>query len=150
MVSDIVIEEMTSSDIDGIYEVEVSSFSKPWSKKSFEKELTNSVATYLVAKIDSKLIGYIGVWQVLDEGHITNVAVHKDYRGKKIGDKLVRDMVMLCKEKGIIAMTLEVRVSNVVAQNLYKKYGFKSVGIRKGYYEDKEDAMIMWNDMKEV
>ena len=150
MVSDIVIEEMTSSDIDGIYEVEVSSFSKPWSKRSFEKELTNSVATYLVAKIDNRLIGYIGVWQVLDEGHITNVAVHKDYRGKKIGNKLVRDMVMLCEEKGITAMTLEVRVSNVVAQNLYKKYGFKSVGIRKGYYEDKEDAMIMWNDMKEV
>ena len=87
----------------------------------------------------------------MDEGHITNVAVHSDYRGKKIGDELVKSLVNLCKENNIVSMTLEVRVSNVVAQNLYKKYGFKLSGIRKEYYSDnKEDAMIMWNDVKAV
>ncbi len=150
MVSNLTIEKMTSDDIDGVYEVENTSFSKPWSRESFEKEVSNNIATYLVAKIDNKVVGYIGVWQVLDEGHITNVAVHREYRGQKIGDKLVQAMVDICKKNEIVAMTLEVRVSNLVAQNLYKKYGFESVGIRKCYYEDKEDAMIMWNDIKVV
>ena len=87
----------------------------------------------------------------MDEGHITNVAVHSDYRGQKIGDKLIKALVKICKDNNIISMTLEVRVSNIVAQNLYKKYGFKLAGIRKEYYSDnKEDAMIMWNDIKEV
>ena len=87
----------------------------------------------------------------MDEGHITNVAVHSDYRGKKIGDELVKELVNLCKNNNIVSMTLEVRVSNIVAQNLYKKYGFKLAGIRKEYYSDnKEDAMIMWNDVKAV
>ena len=99
----------------------------------------------------NKVVGYVGIWFVMDEGHITNVAVHSDYRGKKIGDKLVQDLVELCKENNIVSMTLEVRVSNIVAQNLYKKYGFKLAGIRKEYYSNnKEDAMIMWNDIKEV
>ena len=96
-------------------------------------------------------MGYVGIWFVMDEGHITNVAVHSDYRGRKIGDKLVQALVNLCRENKIVSMTLEVRVSNIVAQNLYKKYGFKLAGIRKEYYSDnKEDAMIMWNDIKVV
>ena len=87
----------------------------------------------------------------MDEGHIKNVAVHSDYRGRKIVDKLVQSLVELCRENNIVSMTLEVRVSNIVAQNLYKKYGFKLAGIRKEYYSDnKEDAMIMWNDIKVV
>ena len=79
------------------------------------------------------------------------MAVHSEYRGKKIGDKLVKEMVKLCKGNNIVAMTLEVRSSNTVAQNLYRKYGFKMGGIRKEYYSDnKEDAIIMWNQLKEV
>ena len=100
---------------------------------------------------DSKIVGYIGVWFVVDEGHITNVAVHSEYRGKKIGDNLVKEMIQLCKQSNIVAMTLEVRASNSIAQNLYRKYGFKMGGIRKEYYSDnKEDAIIMWNQLKEV
>lgn len=151
MENNIVIEQMTSKDIDGVFEVEKNCFEHHWSKDAFKKELNNEVAIYLVAKLDGKVVGYVGIWFVMDEGHITNVAVHSDYRGRKIGDKLVQALVELCRENNIVSMTLEVRVSNIVAQNLYKKYGFKLAGIRKEYYSDnKEDAMIMWNDIKVV
>ena len=144
----IVIEMMTVDDIDNVVEVENNCFSIPWSKASFLREIENNeVALYLVAKIENKAVGYIGVWRIIDEGHITNVAVHSDYRGLGIGSMLVSELLSLCKQDGINAFTLEVRKSNEVAQNLYKKYGFKERGIRKNYYEDnKEDAVIMWLD----
>lgn len=151
MENNIIIRPMTKDDVDAVYIVEENCFVDPWSKESIRKELKNNLARYLVAQLDNKIVGYVGVWFVVDEGHITNVAVHSDYRGKKIGDKLVKEMVELCKENNIIAMTLEVRASNTVAQNLYRKYGFKMGGIRKEYYSDnKEDAIIMWNQLKEV
>lgn len=151
MIDNIIVEPMKLKDIDGVFEVEKNCFEHHWSKDSLKNELSNDKARYLIAKIDNKVVGYIGIWLILDEGHITNVAVHSDYRGKKIGDKLVKEMVELCRENMITSMTLEVRVSNKVAQNLYKKYGFKISGIRKEYYSDnKEDAIIMWNQIKEV
>ncbi|MEG1311550.1 MAG: ribosomal protein S18-alanine N-acetyltransferase [Romboutsia sp.] len=151
MENNLIIEAMTSKNIDGVFEVEKNCFEHYWSKDAFKKELSNDIARYLVAKINGKVVGYVGIWFVLDEGQITNVAVHSDYRGQKIADKLVKRLVELCKENSIVAMTLEVRVSNIIAQNLYKKYGFKMAGIRKEYYSDnKEDAIIMWNDIKAV
>ena len=151
MDNNLIIRPMVKDDIDGVYEVEENCFVDTWSKDAFNKELKNNLARYLVAELDNKIVGYVGIWFVVDEGHITNVAVHSDYRGRKIGDKLVQALVELCRENNIVSMTLEVRVSNVVAQNLYKKYGFKLAGIRKEYYSDnKEDAMIMWNDIKVV
>ena len=151
MENNIIIRFMTIDDIDEVYKVEEDCFVDPWSKDSIRKELKNDLARYLVAELDNKIVGYVGVWFVVDEGHITNVAVHSDYRGKKIGDRLVKEMVELCKENNLVAMTLEVRTSNTVAQNLYRKYGFKMGGIRKEYYSDnKEDAIIMWNQLKEV
>ena len=151
MENNIVIRPMTIDDVDEVYIVEEDCFVDPWSKDSIRKELKNNLARYLVAQLDNKIVGYVGVWFVVDEGHITNVAVHSDYRGKKIGDRLVKEMVELCKENNLVAMTLEVRASNTVAQNLYRKYGFKMGGIRKEYYNDnKEDAIIMWNQLKEV
>lgn len=151
MINNIVIEEMKEEDIDGVFEVEKNCFEDYWSKDSFKKELNNNLAKYLVAKVDEKIAGYVGIWFVVDEGHITNVAVHENFRGKKIGDKLIKRLVEVCKDNNIVSMTLEVRASNVVAQNLYRKYGFKMAGIRKEYYSNnKEDAIIMWNDIKEV
>ena len=151
MENNIIIRPMIKDDVDAVYIVEENCFVDPWSKESIRKELKNNLAKYLVAQLDNKIVGYVGVWFVVDEGHITNVAVHSDYRGKKIGDKLVKEMVELCKENNIIAMTLEVRASNTVAQNLYRKYGFKMGGIRKEYYSDnEEDAIIMWNQLNEV
>ena len=149
--NNIVIRPMTIDDVDGVFEVEKNCFEHYWSKGEFEKEMKNDVARYLVADIDRKIVGYVGIWFVAGEGHITNVAVHSDYRGQKIGDILIKHLVKICKDNNIFAMTLEVRVSNIVAQNLYKKYGFKLAGIRKEYYSDnKEDAMIMWSQLKEV
>ena len=151
MVNNLVIEEMKVDDIDGVFEVEKSCFEDYWSKDSFKKELSNNLAKYLVAKVDKKVVGYVGIWFVVDEGHITNVAVHEDYRGKKVGDQLIKELVQVCKDSNIVSMTLEVRASNTVAQNLYRKYGFRMAGIRKEYYSNnKEDAIIMWNDIKEV
>lgn len=149
--SKLIIRDMVSSDVDGVFQVEKNCFEHHWSKGEFEKEMKNDVANYLVAEIDNKIVGYVGIWFIAGEGHITNVAVHSDYRGKKIGDELIKHLVKKCIENDIFAMTLEVRISNIVAQNLYKKYGFKLSGIRKEYYSDnKEDAMIMWSQLKEV
>ena len=151
MENNIVIRPMTIDDVDGVFEVEKNCFEHYWSKGEFEKEMKNDVARYLVADIDGKIVGYVGIWFVAGEGHITNVAVHSDYRGQKIGDILIKHLVKMCEDNNVFAMTLEVRVSNIVAQNLYKKYGFKLAGIRKEYYSDnKEDAMIMWSQLKEV
>ena len=151
MENNLIIRTMTKDDIDDVYKVEEDCFVDPWSKEAIRQELKNNLARYIVAEIDGKVVGYVGVWFVLDEGHITNIAVHSDYRGNKIGDKLIKELVELCKENNMSAITLEVRVSNIVAQNLYKKYGFKIGGIRKEYYSDnKEDAMIMRSQLKEV
>lgn len=149
--NNLVIRFMTIDDVNGVFEVEKNCFEHYWSKNEFEKEMKNDVARYLVAEIDEKIVGYVGIWFVAGEGHITNVAVHSDYRGQKIGDILIKHLVKMCEDNNIFAITLEVRVSNLVAQNLYKKYGFKLAGIRKEYYSDnKEDAMIMWSQLKEV
>lgn len=146
-----IIREMAKSDVDKVFEVEKSCFNDYWSKKSFYDELKNRLAHYFVAEIDEKIVGYMGFWTILDEGHITNVAVISDYRGMGIGNRLVENAIIWCKENFMSMMTLEVRQSNMVAQNLYKKYGFKLQGIRKEYYSDnKEDAWIMWCDLKEV
>jgi [ribosomal protein S18]-alanine N-acetyltransferase len=121
------------------------SFLTPWTIESIEKELENKLARYVVAIKDNLVIGYGGIWLILDEGHITNIAVHPEYRGVGAGDMIVEALVELCKLEGIYSMTLEVRKSNLVAQSLYKKHGFIEEGVRKNYYADShEDAVIMW------
>ena len=141
--NNIVIRPMTIDDVDGVFEVEKNCFEHYWSKGEFEKEMKNDVARYLVADIDGKIVGYVGIWFVAGEGHITNVAVHSDYRGQKIGDILIKHLVKMCKDNNIFAMTLEVRVSNLNAIRFYKKRGFKEVAIRKFYYSNGEDAILM-------
>jgi ribosomal-protein-alanine N-acetyltransferase len=139
------IEAMDIDDIDSVLKISELSFPHPWSRRSFEQELENNFATYLVAKLDNQVIGYGGMWIIIDEGHITNIAVHPDYRNLGVGDKVLYEMISKCNEKKVIAMTLEVRVSNTAAQKLYSKYGFIEEGIRKKYYEDNgEDALLMW------
>ena len=139
----IVIEKMKSDDIANVVEVENNSFDIPWSKESFENELKNKLAMYLVAKVEDKAVGYVGVWKIFDEGHITNVAVHPNYRGQGIGKSLISELLYLCEKEGINSLTLEVRKSNENAQNLYTKCGFYPIGIRKKYYENTEDAIVM-------
>nr|WP_283244279.1 ribosomal protein S18-alanine N-acetyltransferase [Wansuia hejianensis] len=140
------VREVTEEDIDQIVEIEKQTFSTPWSKNAFLIEIReNKLAKYIIAEFDKKIVGYGGIWLILNEGHITNIAVKKDYRGKGIGNKLVEGLIDYCEKKDIENMTLEVRKSNIVAQNLYKKYGFVDFGIRPKYYSDNnEDAIIMW------
>lgn len=146
------LRRMNINDVDGVYEVELSSFSDPWTKHALKDEMKNNLSRYIVAEnSENKIVGYIGSWFIIDEAHITNVAVHSDFRGHNIGGKLIESLIELCKENRINSMTLEVRTSNTLAQNLYKKYGFLPGGIRKEYYSDnKEDAIIMWKQLKEV
>lgn len=134
------------SHVDDIMVVENLSFKVPWSREAFVQEITgNKFAIYISAKYEGKVVGYAGMWSVCGEGHITNIAVHPEYRGIGIGSLLIERLISISKEQGISCMTLEVRKSNLIAQRLYKKYGFQVSGIRKSYYSDNgEDAVIMW------
>lgn len=142
---------MKVDDLEQLMEVEHASFTTPWTKEAFFHELVhNDFAYYVVAVKDERIVGYCGVWIIMDEAHITNVAVHPKVRGRRIGEMLMRQVISLSMAYGATRMTLEVRVSNQVAQGLYKKLGFKETGIRKGYYTDNhEDALIMWVDLDE-
>jgi len=109
----------------------------------------NEYAYYIVAVKNDQVIGHCGMWIVLDECHITNVAVRTELRGNGIGEGLMQQAIALCKEMGVCLMTLEVRVSNKTAQNLYRKLGFQDGGIRKKYYsDDHEDGLVMWVEFK--
>lgn len=141
-----VICKMRGNHIDEVHEIEKKVYPSPWSKNAFICEVfENSFAHYYVVLLDEKVIGYAGIWVILDESHITNLAVHPDYRRQGIGSMLLECLLREAKDLGACRMTLEVRVSNTHAQELYLKYGFVPRGIRPRYYND-EDAMIMWLD----
>jgi len=134
-----------SEHIEDILKIENACFAIPWSRASLEKELSNKMAIYFVALEDDKVVGYGGMWHVITEGYITNIAVDKDYRRKHIADAIVKKLIEYAVEKEMIGVSLEVRVSNASAISLYKKNGFVLEGVRKEYYDDnKEDAYIMW------
>lgn len=140
------IVKMLPEHIDGVMTVENLSFSIPWSRESFIDEVTvNTFARYFCAKLNDTVIGYAGMWKVFDEGHITNIAVHPEFRNTGIGSLLMEHMIKTAKSEGITSMTLEVRKGNSAAIRLYEKYNFSVQGLRKGYYADnREDALIMW------
>lgn len=143
--ANLILKEMDFSDLEGVYEVSSLSLKETWSLNSIEKELNNKLATYIVCLEDSKVLGFAGSWLIASEGQITNIAVHPNSRGKGIGKYLMEKLIFVLKNKGCTDITLEVRKSNIIAQNLYKSLGFKEEGIRKNFYEDnKEDAIIMW------
>jgi [ribosomal protein S18]-alanine N-acetyltransferase len=146
MVDSFVFRYMKEEDIDQILEVEHASFATPWSRDAFYNEIyNNKFAVYIVLEEDEKIIGYVGAWVVIDEAHVTNLAILPSYRGKKLGEALLRKMMAVAKDMGARSMTLEVRVTNNVAQSLYRKLGFQNGGIRKNYYSDnQEDALVMW------
>ncbi|MFA9558497.1 ribosomal protein S18-alanine N-acetyltransferase [Evansella sp. AB-rgal1] len=146
MGTDVQIRLMQIDDLDQIMEVELDAFTSPWSRGAFINELTsNQFAYYIVAVIDNRIVGYSGVWVIVDEAHITNIAVHSSCRRKGIGEILLKGSLELSKTLGAKKATLEVRVSNDPAKRLYMKHGFENGGIRKNYYTDnQEDAQIMW------
>jgi ribosomal-protein-alanine N-acetyltransferase len=143
--NDIEIYPLEDKFIDGMLTISLLSFPITWSKDSFEKELDNKFARYVVAAKGDIVVGYGGMWIIVDEAHITNIAVHPEFRGNGIGSVILEALIEICTLEDVTAMTLEVRKSNHIAQALYGNYGFAAEGLRKGYYEDnKEDAIIMW------
>lgn len=133
-------------DVHDVAELDKLCFAMPWSEESFRQEFTeNERALYIVAEIGGRIVGYAGMWVILDEGHITNVCVHPDYRKRHIGEGILRVLIAAGAQVGVERTTLEVRKSNAPAIALYEKLGFVSEGVRKGYYENNnEDAIIMW------
>ncbi|MCY7913689.1 ribosomal protein S18-alanine N-acetyltransferase [Bacillus haynesii] len=151
MNTQMVIRDMNPKDLDQVFKIEKSSFSSPWKKESFHHELFhNMYAHYLVLEVDEQVVGYCGIWIVMDDAQITNIAVSPAYRGRSFGEALLKAAMKLCRMKRAVQLSLEVRVSNHIAQSLYKKLGFEPGGIRKNYYTDNgEDALLMWVRLNE-
>lgn len=144
---------MKLEDVPRVHEIDVLSFTLPWSEKSYAFELLQNPTTLaIVAEIlpqDKKpiVIGMAIVWVVVDEAHIATIAIHPDFRGHKYGTKLLAETLRQVIRQGVRLATLEVRVHNQLAQKLYIKFGFKVVGVRRHYYKDNnEDAVLMTAD----
>lgn len=136
---------MMPEHLEEVLDIERKSFPIPWSYQAFEFEVTeNDFAFYIVALSNGRVVGYAGMWIVLDESHVTNVAVHPDLKGRGIGRALMTELLTRAVMLGAVKITLEVRVSNQAARSLYNSLGFVDRGIRKKYYSDNnEDAIIM-------
>lgn len=144
--SDLIIRKAVREDIADIMRVEATSFSEPWPEDIFYQEIVhNAYANYYVATLKSKVIGYAGLWTVIDDAQITNIAIHADYRGQGYGEQLFKFILQQALMLGARRLSLEVRESNLAAQKLYRKYGLVAGVIRKNYYTDnQEDAIVMW------
>jgi ribosomal-protein-alanine N-acetyltransferase len=141
----LMIEAMRLEDVDEVQRIEQASFSTPWPSNAYRSELqTNRFASYLIARIDETIVGYGGMWLMVDEAHITTFAVHPAWRRQGIGERLLLAFLDLARDRHAREATLEVRLSNLPARRLYEKYGFRPVGLRPRYYSDNnEDALIM-------
>ena len=137
------IEKMTAACIDAVAAIEAEGFSHPWSKKSLEESLKKENSLFLVAVEDEKVIGYVGMEVIVDEGYIFNVAVSADYRRRGVGYALVRELVTYSMKNSLCFITLEVRESNSAAISLYSKFGFIKAGERKNYYSDPTEAAVL-------
>jgi [ribosomal protein S18]-alanine N-acetyltransferase len=140
---------MNLNDIETVVDIERESFTAPWSEEAFRNELTqNLFAKYMIMELEDQIVGYGGMWLIIDEAHVTNIAIREKYRGMGYGKLLLREMMKTAHWMGAERMTLEVRVSNERAQSLYRKMGFYPSGVRPAYYSDNlEDALIMWADL---
>jgi [ribosomal protein S18]-alanine N-acetyltransferase len=137
---------MAPGDISAVARIERASFATIWPSDAFYNELnTNKLAHYFVGRFDDRVVAYGGIWIILEDSHVTTLAVDPEFRGKRFGEVLLLRLIDEAIDRGAAWMTLEVRESNVVAQRLYRKYGFTTVTMRAGYYsDDNESALIMW------
>lgn len=142
----VMLRRMTERDIGRVLEIEGLCFPRPWSRDSFESEMANACARYVVLLEDGVVAGFGGMWLIVGEAHVNNLAVHPDFRRKGYGKRLMQELIRTAyRNAEIVEMTLEVRVTNVPAISLYSSMGFEVEGRRKNYYEDNgEDAYIMW------
>jgi len=145
----IMIERMQSSDVEEVAELDKKCFPTPWSVSAYATEVQNLSAYYVVARAEGSILGFAGMWLIMDEAHITTLGVDPECRGRKIGERMLVELLDEAFHRGARRATLEVRKQNTVAQKLYEKYGFQTVAVRKAYYADNnEDALVMWiNDM---
>ena len=152
VMNDASVRLMVADDVAAVSMIERLSFDLPWSQKAFKAEIvSNDLAHYLVAEVMEKIVAYAGMWMIIDEAHVTNVAVLPDYRGQGIGKLIMGSLIVYAGQQGARRMTLEVRSSNEVAKQLYQRFGFTAAGIRKKYYTDtNEDAIIMWLDINKA
>lgn len=141
---------MRREDLQRVMQIERECFPTPWHESAYMTELVNRSAYYIVAEIDDQIVGYAGMWVIMDEAHITTLGVARSHRGMKIGEQILVGLLDEAIRRGARRATLEVRQSNMVAQGLYKKYHFIPAAIRRGYYTDNhENAVVMWiDDMK--
>ena len=146
----ITISRMTQADIRAVMRIEALSFTTSWPSSAFASELgDNKLAHYFVGRLGDpttgEIVAYGGIWVILEDSHITTIAVHPDSRGKKYGEVVLVHLLHEAIERGASWITLEARESNLVAQSLYKKYGFTIVSTRRAYYSDNgENAVVMW------
>ena len=143
------IETMNVSDLDSIAHILLTDFDDFWNYSVFKSELLNPNSTYIVAKLENNIVGFAGIWKAVDDIHITNIVVKKDFRNLGFGSVLLNKLIELCKEKKCSSITLEVNTKNIPAIKLYEKFGFKNVGIRKKYYNGLDDAVIMTMEVNE-
>lgn len=147
MISDgetLTIERMTEAHLPEVMPIERAVFMPGWSEETFRSDLRNPSTLYLNLRLNGKLVAYAGMWLIIDEAHITNVAVLPDYRGRNLAKRLIHRLLSIARERGCVKALLEVRVSNTAAQKLYEKFGFRPIAVRPKYYDNVEDALIMW------
>ncbi len=137
------ISAMTLPDLDSISDILTCEFDDFWNYNLFKSELENKNSMYIVAKLNNQIVGFAGIWLSVDDIHITNIVVKKNCRNQKIGSLMLNNLIELCENRTQKSITLEVNSNNIPAQKLYQKFGFKNVGIRKKYYNNTEDAIIM-------
>ncbi len=143
MQNNVTISDMRLQDLDLITDNLETDFDDFWNYSVFKSELTNGNSRYLVAKIENQIVGFAGIIPVLDEADISNIVVRKSFRNQKIGSLLLDALLRLAISLNLKTINLEVRESNIPAIKLYEKYGFEKCGIRKKYYENTENAILM-------
>jgi ribosomal-protein-alanine N-acetyltransferase len=142
---EIEIGTMTAADLDDVLDIERHSFPSAWSRESYAREIRNRNSYYFVARYREELVGYAGMWVIADEAHITTLAVHPSRRRRGLGTRLLLHLLEAAKRRGANRVTLEVRESNLAAQALYEKSGFRRRGFLHGYYGDTgENGVVMW------
>jgi len=141
----VVVAPMELADVASVEAIEQASFSAPWPPNAYRTELqTNRLAHYLVIRVGPQIVGYAGLWLMVDEAHVTTFAIHPDWRRQRLGERLLMALLEIAQDRRAAEATLEVRLSNLAARRLYEKFGFRPVGIRPRYYTDNnEDALIM-------
>lgn len=144
-----IVRELTNDDLDVLVEIEKSLYKDPWNKEAYLRDLENDIAYNYVLVHDDVILGYYGFWIMFDNVDITKVSIRKELQGKGLSNILMKDFFSRISNLDIKSITLEVRVSNIKAINLYKKYGFKEISVRKKYYSDSEDALILQKEVKE-